>query len=497
MSGITYVIVVVGIILAKCVGFLRDIIFASVFGASEYTDIYFQVFGIASLVFTGIGGSLSTLLIKNLNKPENEGEEIKREYVRNFISRTCIVMLFITGVLYLLSGSIVKLILPGLSAKLFDMAVKFMYIMLPSCLFVMVAYIISGVLQNSRVFFISSVMSLPFNIIIILSLLMKNADITTVSVVTTIGWFLHIVFQLPAFYKKGYRLFGFKKGISFNISKNPEILFIFISSMMFQLCLIIDKAFVSYDGGAVTTINYASNLFITVASVFVVAMSNVSYPSICRNFEAGNMEFVRQIIRYTITVLVAIFVPFMLTVGCFGQDIIGLLYERGEFTAQLTKTTSVLFMIYVTGIFGYVCQELFNKVLYLSDGYKYTCLGTLGVVVLKPVLNFCFGGGVMAVAIATALLFCLYTLNVALAMAKLIGNYINKELAFDILKILSGGAFAFLVFLALRLFVPGMFLTKIGFIIPLGICALVYVAAIFALGIVKKIFPKASGEKEK
>ena len=71
MSGISYIMVVIGILTAKCLGFLREIVFASVFGASEYTDIYFQIFSIASLVFTGVGTALATLVIKNLNKSEN------------------------------------------------------------------------------------------------------------------------------------------------------------------------------------------------------------------------------------------------------------------------------------------------------------------------------------------------------------------------------------------------------------------------------------------
>ena len=71
MKGSTYLIMVMGIMIAKCLGFGRNIIFASAFGASELTDIYFQVFGIATYVFTGIGTSLATLVIKNLNKVEN------------------------------------------------------------------------------------------------------------------------------------------------------------------------------------------------------------------------------------------------------------------------------------------------------------------------------------------------------------------------------------------------------------------------------------------
>ena len=70
MNGLAYVMVVLGILLAKGIGFLRDIVFASVFGASVYTDMYFQIFGLVNLIFTGVGVALSTLVIKNLNKSE-------------------------------------------------------------------------------------------------------------------------------------------------------------------------------------------------------------------------------------------------------------------------------------------------------------------------------------------------------------------------------------------------------------------------------------------
>ena len=83
VKGSAYVMVVLGILFAKCLGFLRDIVFASQFGASEYTDIYFQVFGIASLIFTGIGSALSTLVIKNLNKPENKSQNAQKDYFGN------------------------------------------------------------------------------------------------------------------------------------------------------------------------------------------------------------------------------------------------------------------------------------------------------------------------------------------------------------------------------------------------------------------------------
>lgn len=495
VNGIAYIMVVLGILLAKGIGFFRDIIFASVFGASVYTDMYFQIFGLVNLIFTGVGVALSTLVIKNLNKAENSEEPQKRAYVSRFIGKTTLVTMAVTAAMYLCAAPIVSILLPGIEGENFALAVKLMYIMLPSLWFVLIAYIISGVLQNCRVFFISSVMSLPFNAVIICSLFIKNVDIVTVGIVTTIGWLLHIVIQLPSFYKKGYRFFVKQEKRLAVRGKNSELIWIFISNMMFQVCFMIDKAFVSSDSGAASTINYASNLFITIASVFVVAMSNVVFPSISRNYEEGNIDYVKSLLQNMIIIMLAIFVPFILVTSCFGNNVIALLYERGEFTAQLTKTTGTLFAIYTLGAFGYVCQELFNKILYLDGKYSYTVVGTILVIALKPIVNMFAGNyGVVAIAITTTVLFTLYAVNIAFAMRTVTGNYMDSALGKNVLKILFAGACALVVFVAFRLVLPGFVSDKFMFLIPLALCGAVYCGVLWACGVVKIILKGRNAE---
>jgi len=493
MNGGAYILVVIGILVAKCLGFLRDIVFASVFGASEYTDIYFQIFSLASLIFTGIGAALSILIIKNLNKPENAGEERQKAYVSYFITKTALCVLAATALLYVFAGPIVRLLLPGLRPELYPTALQIMYIMLPSCLFVIIAYILSGVLQNSKVFFITSLMSLPYNILIIGALLVKEMDIVTVSILTTIGWFLHIAVLLPNFYRKGFRLFGSVKLKNRTGEKNREVLYIFISSMLFQLMFMIDKASVSADSGAASTVNYASNLFVAIASVFVVAMSNVTYPSICRHYEEKNTEYVRKILQYIIVVLCAIFIPFILTVTCFGRDIISLLYQRGEFTETLSNETALLFCIYTFSIFGYVCQELFNKVLYLASKYKYTVIGTICIVLLKPLINIWLVpfGGAVSVALSTTVLFTLYAVLILWAMHRTIGNFADKNLWIHLAKILLAGVCAVAVYLLSTQINLPLSDSKFGFVIPFAACALAYGVVLVLTGTLKYlIHPK-------
>ncbi len=498
MNGMAYVMVVLGILIAKGLGFFRDIIFASAFGATTETDMYFQIFGLVNLIFTGIGVALSTLVIKQLNKTENDTEEKKKAYVSRFITKSSLIIAFVTVLLYIFAKPCVRVLLPGLEAADFEKAVRLMYIMLPSFLFVVIAYIISGVLQNLRIFFITSVMSLPFNCIIIASLFLPDVNIFTVGVVTTIGWFLHIAVQLPSFYTKGYRLFSLKEMGVRSGGNNREIIYIFISNMMFQLCFMIDKAFVSGEQGVATTINYASNLFITISSVFVVAMSNVVFPSISKNYEEKNIAYVRSLLKYIMTVMFAIFVPFILTVSCFGTNIIQILYERGEFTSDLTHTTALLFAIYTLGAFGYLCQELFNKILYLGSKYSFTVIGTVLVVGLKPVINrLVLPYGAVAIATTTTVLFTLYAITIFLAIRKVVGNYLDGELGKNLLKILSAGAMAFAVFVLFKAFSPNLLSGKFTFIIPLLLCGLAYCGVLVLSGLVKTVLQGRNSETER
>ncbi len=503
MIGNAYIMVVLGIIAAKGIGFYRDMVFAKVFGTGALADIYFQVFGLVNLIFTGIGVALSTLVIKNLNQPRNLGRE--KEYAARFIQKSFLYLLIAAVFFAVFAKWIIGIILPDIQAQDAALALRLMYIMIPSLIFVVVAYIISGVLQNEKVYFVTSIMSLPFNMIIIISLFVPGVSIETVGLVTTIGWFLHIAILLPSFYKKGYSLS--KKASNLQRGDgNGEIIWIFISNMMFQLCFYTDRAFVSGVEGMASTFNYASNLFVTISSVFVVAMSTVVFPSVSKNYEEGNISYVNGLLKYIITVMVAIFLPFLLVVGLFGEDVIRLVYERGSFTSESTVNVAVMFFIYSLGILGYVSQELFNKILYLAGKYKYTVTGTICVIAVNLVLNMVIKslvspsltwGGVPAssiiVAISTSVLLTLYAVAISFGIKRVLGAYLQKDLLCDIAKILLSGVAAFAVYVAFNIGMPKFTHGYITFVLPLGACAVVYAISLYLTGVLKRLVKR---EKE-
>ncbi len=494
MNSNSYILVVLGIVLAKIVGFSRDIFFANFYGTSVSSDIYFQIFGIVTLVFTGIGVALSTRVIMNLNKEENSGDEREKLYVSRFLQKSLFYLLLATAALYAGARVLARILLPNATGEEFELAVRMTYIMLPSFIFVAIAYIISGVLQNKRVFFIPSIVSLPYNAIIIASLFIKGVTIEQIGIVTTIGWFLHIVIQLPDFYKKGYRFFYHPKAVvKLNKTKaDMSIWWIFLSNMMFQLCFIIDKAFVSGDDGMVSILNYASNLFVTISSVFVVAMSSVVFPSISKNYEEGKKEYVGGLVGYIFTVMFAVFVPFLLVVCLFGGQIISLVYERGEFTHESTVATAAAFALYSLGILGYLAQELLNKIFYLASKYAFTVVGTVLVVAAKIVVDAALVPvyGTTFAAASTAVLLTLYAVTSFVLLHRVVGNCFTKDVLINIAKVFVSGVAAVLVYLLFRLLAPALVDHKLLFIVPIAVCGIVYVVAAFVLRLHKALIRK-------
>ncbi|MBR4086520.1 MAG: hypothetical protein IKK30_01515, partial [Clostridia bacterium] len=210
----------------------------------------------------------------------------------------------------------------------------------------------------------------------------------------------------------------------------------------------------------------------------------------------GNREEVKKTTQQLIQLLFAIIVPFILLTFGFGEDLIRLLYEGEEFTPALTAQTSLLLIIYSLGVFGYVCQELFNKLLYLGSIYKYTVIGSIAVMLIKPLINHWLGEfGAVAVAVSTAILFTAYAVLIGITMTKVTGNYLSSALGINLLKILGAGGAATAVYFVFNHFFPTLPGGDFGFILPLMICLAVYAAVIWLSGIMKIILPKRTTQE--
>ena len=484
--SVSYILMVAGILLAKAMGFVREMFLGNNFGTGITMDIYAQVFSVASVIFTAIGVALSTFVIKSINNKLLNNDKEEREFVGFFFKRSLLFSFIGTAVLYLLSYPITKLLLPGLESNHFQTALKLFWIMLPSLSFIVLTYTSMGLLQNKNKFFITSVVSFPFNVLIIGSMMLGVTNIFVLGAVTTAGWAAHFLFLLPSIKKEGYKLWSKTNQADKLRSVNPmEILFILISNMVFQFLFIIDKSFASENAGFASAIHYASTLFTTVSSIFLVAMSAVFFPSLTKSMKENDTEKTNGLIRYALTFLFAIFIPFLVIVGIYHREIITLLYQRGEFTAESVNLVAPAFRLYSLCVFAFMSQELLFKIFYAKGKYMITVISAIGILMANVVCNCFFSDSLFGIVGSTAGVCIIFSIVMFLLLFKESGGFINKQFLKNI-GIIIISSLAFVATHLIFRYTVG-YNNKMIFVLPILIGGIVYLGILYATNILKQL----------
>lgn len=485
--SLSYFVMVSGILGAKLLGFVRELVVANKFGTSQLTDIYFQIFSVANVVFASLGVALSTFLVKSINIYRNNSEN-EKEFIASFYKKAILWSLCGIGVLCVLGYPITKILLQGLSQEDFYIALKLYYIMIPSFLFIVLTYTSSGILQNKGKFFRTAIVSVPFNIIIIGSLLSFVNSIYSFGIVTTIGWASQFLFLLPSVIKDGYKIWTDKKNeINLSDIKISEIAFIFVSNVIFQLLFIIDKSFASYSEGASSAIHYSSNLFTTVSSVFLVGMSAVFFPTLTKSIGEKDDKKTNSLIRYTLIFMFCIFIPFLIITSLYHNQIIALLYERGSFDTASTTIVAKAFSVYAFCILGYITQELLFKIFFAKGKYVLTVVSSIAVIVINLICDFIFKNNIDMIIISTAVLCIAFAFFMFSILGRISKKIYNKEFFVNILKIIASSLPFIPIYMLSKNIINA---NKLYFLIPLLISALIYLALLYFFKVLNIIFQK-------
>lgn len=449
------------IVLSKLLGFLRDIFMAACIGTTALSDAYTQIFGVPTLLFASMGMALSSVNIPNMTYYiSHRSDEERSEYVSNLYTQLTLFGFIISIAGIILAPFITRLILPGLSEGLMNTAVTLTRIMFPTLLFICLAYVTAGILQVHKHFIASSVISIPYNLVIIgcLLLLRQNTayNIAILGLATTVGWLLQFLVQLPVFRKEKYRLgpvIDLKNEHTKDIYR--QLVPILLGNAALQLCLLTGRAFATHlEEGSAAALAFGSFLFMTVTGIFVVAMSTVTFPELSKYCLEKNFEKIRALIGFIFKILLIILIPYLIIVLIYHREIIELVYQRGSFTARSTGMTSRAFLIYSFCIVGYVSQEIFNRLYYALKKFNTPMFMSIGCVVLNAMLALLLYRylGIDGIAGSTALSFIAYAVVMGILVKREIGPFLGKEFGRFSLKLLLPVTGMVSIFLAFKLF---------------------------------------------
>ena len=377
--------------IAKVLGFGRELALASSYGTSVYSDAYITAMNIPNVIFTVIGSSLGTVLIPmymEVNKKLGEKESLK--FINNIFNIVIIlcIILSILGVVF--TEQIVTLFAIGFKGDAFNIAVNFTRVAIISIVFIGLSYIMTAYLQINNNFTIPGLISVPKNIIIIISIFLSLKYGAYIMIIgTLIGISTEFLFQLPFAIKHKYK-YKFYINFKDKYIKKMTILIgpVLIGIAVNQVNALIDRTLAStLVEGSISALNYANKLNNFVMALFIASISSVIYPILAKaSSKDDKIKFIESVSK-SINSIILLVTPISIGAMVLATPIVSILFERGEFDSRATQMTAVALIMYSIGMVAFGLTDVLGKVFYSIQDTKTPMVSGAISMVINIILN--------------------------------------------------------------------------------------------------------------
>lgn len=194
-------------IISKVLGFGREIVMGAAYGTSTYTDAYVIAMNIPITIFGAVGAALATTFIPLYYENVTDGGQIKaNKYTNNIVNIIFILTLVLAVICLIFIEPIVKVFALGFTDETLKIAVDFTKILIFGIVFIALSNIITAILQVKNNFIIPGLIGIPYNIIIIITIIISSKlDANILAIGTLLAMASQVVFQIPFALKKGWK----------------------------------------------------------------------------------------------------------------------------------------------------------------------------------------------------------------------------------------------------------------------------------------------------
>lgn len=429
-------------ILAKVVGFAREQVLSYAYGASMYTDIYIMAMNIPNVIFAAIGAALSTTFIPiYCDISENQGEKEANKFTNNILTIVLILGLIIAIFGLVFTKPMLKVFAYGFSGETLSIAIDFTRILIGSVLFIGIANVLTSYLQVKNNFTVPGLISLPQNIIVIISIIisMKYGPYAMVWG-TLIGMSMQVLFQLPFAYKEGYKIKPYLNLRDKNLKKMLILTGpVLIGVTVHQVNTMIDRSIASTLGeGAISALNFADRLNSFVLALFITSIVAVIYPMLSKLSTSKNKEMFGSYIVKSSNSIILLVMPVAVGAIILATPIVRLLFERGAFDETATQMTSIALVMYSVGLVAYGLRDIINKVFYSLQDTKTPMIYGVVAMGLNIIFNIILSRfmGHAGLALGTSLSAIICTILLYINLGKKIGDFGQSKIIKTAIKAL-------------------------------------------------------------
>jgi putative peptidoglycan lipid II flippase len=340
--------------LSAILSYFRMYVTTSTFGATASYDAFLVAFTLPDIVSNVLIGAMGVVFIPIYSEcASKEGSEEAWNFLNNLLNWTFLSTLFLSFLFVLLSPWIVRVIAPGLDAEAQRLSARLMVIMVPVIVTLALAKLTMGFLQVQHNFSVPSMGGVlnPLVIILCIYFFSRKWGIYSLAVGIALGALGRLVLQLPHTIRE-------TKSFTLQLTLHPatnkfalSMIPIILGAGISQLGIIVERSLASHlPAGSISYLGYANSLMLLPSEVFMGAIGTVLFPVISHQVAVEDWQEFRRSFSAGIRMGNLILIPLALAFLFFGNLIIQVLFERGQFLPSMTQATAKALAFYSIGL---------------------------------------------------------------------------------------------------------------------------------------------------
>jgi len=362
-----------GILVSRILGFIRDLLTASILGANIYSDIFFVAFKVPNLfrrIFAE--GAFTQAFIPAYAKSKRKIRFSSLIFLQ-FLAFIVILSLLVT----LFASLVTKAIAIGFDDKTIDLAAPLVAINFYYLPLIFVVTFMAALLQYKNHFattaFSTALLNLSLISALLLSRNMDSYEITFyLSYGVLIGGVLQVIVHLMAMKKKNLlKIFTFRKSQKSNKDENKfykNFLSATLGSSTIHLSAFLDTWLASFlVTGSISYLYYSNRVFQLPLALFAIATSVALFPMVARAIKNGDEQKALSLMKKSFLILFGVLGVATIIGILFNEFIIYLLFERGAFTHADTQNTALILTMYLIGLLPFGLAKIFSLWLYAKE----------------------------------------------------------------------------------------------------------------------------------
>ncbi|NDV18177.1 murein biosynthesis integral membrane protein MurJ [Pseudodesulfovibrio sp. JC047] len=347
-------------LISRILGFVRDIIVAFALGAGLFADAFFVAFRIPNLLRRLFGeGSLTMAFIPVYSRTREEhGEAAAQAMARSAMVWLAVILIGVTILVEILARPLTMAIAPGFidNTEQFQVTIDLIRICFPYVIFICGVALCMGILNSQGHFLAPALAPVALNIALISAALFGYFMGYNVAYCMAYGvliggasqWFL----QQPFLKRTNFSWRGpwswRNKGVArMGLLMLPTV----FGAAVYQLNILLGTLLASFlPVGSVSYLYYADRLVQFPLGVFGIAVSTAALPSLAQLAARNEMDEYDKALSASLGLTLFIALPAATGLIGLAHPVIGLLFERGAFTAQAVTATAQALIAYAVGL---------------------------------------------------------------------------------------------------------------------------------------------------